>query len=98
MTKLNDRLVLVGGYDVSTGKVAKTAAVYCPSERSWKQPYPPMNTPRYYPAVSTYHQRLVVADGCDASYTDLAIQWKSSTYLSAIVSGSLPHHFRWDAV
>ena len=77
---------------MSTGKVAKTAAVYCPSERSWKQPYPPMNTPHYNPAVSTYHQRLVVADGCDASYTDLATveildtsvshsQWLSATPL-----------------
>ena len=71
MTKLNDQLVLVGGYDVSTGKVDKTVGVYSASQRSWKQPYPPMNTPRVLPAVSTYHQRLVVAGGSYGG-TDLA--------------------------
>ena len=49
-------------------------------------------TPRWWPAVSTYHQRLVVAGGCDASHTDLAsvevldisvshCQWLSATGL-----------------
>ena len=92
MTTLSSQLVMVGGLDVSTGKRSKMAAVYSPSQRSWKQPYPPMNTPRVYPAVSTYHQRLVVAGGCDTSWTDLATveirdtsvnhcQWLSATRL-----------------
>ena len=72
ITELTHQLVVVGGWDVSTYKMIKTVSVYCPSERSWKHPYPPMNTPRDYPAVSTYHQRLVVAGGRDDSYTDLA--------------------------
>ena len=63
LTELTHQLVVVGGEDVSTHKTIKTVQVYDPSQRSWKQPYPPMNTPRRYPAVSTYHQRLVVAGG-----------------------------------
>ena len=72
MTELSHQLVLVGGYDVFTHNASNTVAVYSTSQRSWKQPYPPMNTPRDSPAVSTYHQCLVVAGGCDATATDLA--------------------------
>ena len=72
ITELTHQLVVVGGHDASTNKTSKTVSVYCPSERSWKHPYPPMNTPRDYPAVSTYHQRLVVAGGFDYSWTDIA--------------------------
>ena len=54
--------------------------------------YPPMNTPREWPAVSTYHQHLVVAGGSGESDTDLATveildtsvshsQWLSATLL-----------------
>ena len=71
LTELTHQLVIVGGIDLSTLKKIKTVSVYDPSQRSWKQPYPPMNTPRYYPAVSTYRQRLVVAGGRDDSRTDL---------------------------
>ena len=92
ITELTHQLVMVGGYDPSTYKTSKTVQVYDPSQRSWKQPYPPMNTPRYYPAVSTYHQRLVVAGGHDDIGTDPAsveildtsvrhCQWLSSTGL-----------------
>ena len=41
-----------------------------------------MNTPRLYPAVSTYHQRLVVAGWCDDSRTDLATMEILDTSLS----------------
>ena len=91
MTTVSSQLVTVGGLDVSTLKTSKTVRVYAPSQRSWKQPYPPMNTPRYWPAVSTYHHRLVVAGGRDDS-GDLATveildtsvshsQWLSATPL-----------------
>ena len=92
ITELTHQLVMVGGEDVSTDKTSKTVSVYDPSQRSWKQPYPPMNTPRWLPAVSTYHQRLVVAGGSDGS-TELAsveildttsvrhCQWLSATPL-----------------
>ena len=65
MTTVCSQLVMVGGLDVSTLKRSKTPAVYSPSQRSWTQPYPPMNTPRLHPAVSAYHQHLVVAGGRD---------------------------------
>ena len=92
MTTVSSQLVMVGGEDVSTGKTTNRVAVYSPSQRSWSQPYPPLKTPRYHPAVSTYHQRLVVAGGCDASHTALAsvqildisvshCQWLSATGL-----------------
>ena len=92
MTTVSSQLVMVGGKDVSTAKTTNTVAVYSPSQRSWSQPYPPLKTPRYSPAVSTYHQRLVVAGGCDASLTDIATveildtsvshcQWLSATGL-----------------
>ena len=96
MTELAHQLVLVGGYDESTKKTSNAVAVYSTSQKSWKQPYPPMNTPRSWPAVCTYHQRLVVAGGCDASWTNLTTveildtlrnQWLSATSLP--VSGRL---------
>ena len=91
MTTVNSQLVMVGSYDLSTVKTRKTLAVYSVSQRSWKQPYPPMNTPRVLPAVSTYHQQLVVAGGSYGG-TDLATveildtsvshsQWLSATPL-----------------
>ena len=91
ITELTHQLVVVGGYDLSTLKMSKTVSVYDPSQRSWKQPYPPMNTPRSYPAVSTYHQRLVVAGGYDGGHLatveilDTSVhhcQWFSATPLS----------------
>ena len=92
MTTVSSQLVMVGGRDVSTLKMTKTVAVCSPSERSWKQPYPPMNTPCEWPAVSTYHQHLLVAGGSGNSDTDLATveildtsvshsQWLSATPL-----------------
>ena len=88
LTELTHQLVVVGGVEWS---MIKTVSVYDHTQRSWKQPYPPMNTPRRYPAVSTYHQRLVVAGGNDDS-GDLAsveildtsvrhCQWLSATPL-----------------
>ena len=92
MTTVSSQLVMVGGIDVSTYKTTNRVAVYSPSQRRWSQPYPPLKTPRYLPAVSTYHQCLVVAGGCDASNTALAsvqildisvshCQWLSATGL-----------------
>ena len=63
MTELTHQLVMVGGWDVSTLKTTNTVSVYSTLQRSWTHPYPPMNTPRRLPAVSTYHQSLVVAGG-----------------------------------
>ena len=92
MTTVSSQLVMVGGYDLSTVKTRKTPAVYSTSQRSWKQPYPTMNTPRVLPAVSTYHHCLVVAGGSDDGGIYLATvevldtsithsQWLSATPL-----------------
>ena len=105
ITELTHQLVVVGGCDVSNVVPIKTVSVYCPSERSWKHPYPPMNTPRTWPAVSTYHQRLVVAGGRDDSVTDIATveildtsvshcQWLSATPLPvrcSLMSAAITH-------
>ena len=85
ITELTHQLVVVGGYERSTYKTIKTVSVYDPSQRSWKQPYPPMNTPRKWPAVSTYDQRLVVAGGRDG-LTDLA---------SVEILDTSVHHCQW---
>ena len=93
MTTVSSQLVMVGGCEgVFTAKATNRVAVYSPSQRNWSQPYPRLKTPRYIPAVSTYHQRLVVAGGRDDSNTDLATveildisvshcQWLSATGL-----------------
>ena len=65
MTGVDNQLTCVGGGDESTKKLSNAIAVYSTSQRRWEQPYPPMNTPRRYAAVCTYHQHLVVAGGRD---------------------------------
>ena len=70
MTTVNSQLVMVGGADITTGRTTNSLRVYAPPG-SWEEPYPPMNTPRYYPAVSTYNRRLVVAGGRDDVLLDL---------------------------
>ena len=104
MTTVSSQLVMVGGRDVSTHKTTNRVAVYSPSQRSWTQPYPPLKTPRYWPAVSTYHQRLVVAGGRDASgdlatveILDISVshcQWLSATGLPVschLMSAAITH-------
>ena len=106
MTTVSSQLVMVGGCEgVFTVKTTNTVAVYSPSQRRWSQPYPPMKTARYWPAVSTYHQRLVVAGGCDDSVTNLAnveildisvshCQWLSATGLPVscyLMSAAITH-------
>ena len=106
MTELTHQLVVVGGYDLFTGKTTNTVSVWSPSQRSWTHPYPAMNTPRRYPAVSTYHQRLVVAGGSYGGLTDLATveilntsvshcQWLSATGLPVrcrLMSAAITHN------
>jgi len=90
MTELTHQLVMVGGIDMSTYKTSNTVSVWSTSQRRWTHPYPPLNTPCAYPAVSTYHQHLVVAGGSYGRYLatveilDTSIshcQWLSATGL-----------------
>ena len=66
MGNVNNQLTCVGGGDETTEKISNAVAVYVTSQSRWEQPYPPMKTPRRYPAVFAYHQHLVVAGGRDA--------------------------------
>ena len=102
ITELTHQLVVVGGKDMSTRKTTNKVSVWSPSQRSWTQPYPAMNTPRYWPAVSTYHQRLVVAGGSDGGFlvsveilnTSVShCQWLSATGLpvSCSLSAAITH-------
>ena len=64
MTTVSSQLVMAGGIDLSASNTTNTVSVW---SRSWTHPYPPLNTPRYWPAVFTYHQHLVVAGGENVS-------------------------------
>ena len=93
MAAVKKKLTLVGGRDPYTGRVTNEIAVW---ERKgvshqWTHPYPPMPTPRCWPAVATHNQWLVVAGGEGDGYLhDLAAvdllntdtrQWLSTTPL-----------------
>ena len=105
MTTVSSQLVMVGGRGASTDKTTNRVSVWSTSQRRWTHPYPPLKTPRHYPAVSAYHQRLVVAGGCDNSDTDLATveilntsvshcQWLSATTLPVschLMSAAITH-------
>ena len=94
IAEFNNQLVVVGGEDKTTRKITNMVGVYCTSQISWKHPYPPMNTPRRQPAVSTYHQHLVVAGGWDGRGSLATVEiLDTSTYNSqwlSIASMSLP--------
>ena len=63
MTILHSHLTLVGGVDTSTEKATDQLAVFDRLSQDWTYPYPPMPTPRWTPAVSTYDIWLLVAGG-----------------------------------
>ena len=64
MTILESHLTLVGGRDASTRKETNELAVFDTTSQEWTYPHPPMPTPRYRPAVSTYTIWLLVVGGC----------------------------------
>ena len=93
MTEVNNQLTLVGGNVQSTTSTRTTVtdavAVYSTSQ-GWTQPYPPMNTPRANPAVSTYHQHLVVAGGSYLATVEILDTSTSNGQWLSITSMSLP--------
>ena len=91
VTIINHHLTLVGGCDDDL-EPTNQLAVYEPSSQHWTHPYHPMPTPRVRPAVLMYDIWLLVAGGCDASWTDLATvelynistnQWLAASSLPA---------------
>ena len=59
---VNDHITLIGGLEVSKGKVINTLSWY-EEEGQWKQVLPPMPTGRSYPAVISHDNLLLVTGG-----------------------------------
>ena len=59
----NKHVTLIGGRDVSTGKVTNTLSTWYEEEGRWKQVLPPMPTGRYSPAVISHDNLLLVTGG-----------------------------------
>ena len=60
---LNNHVTLIGGQDVSTGKVTNTLSTWYEEEGRWKQVLPPMPTGRVRPAVISHDNLLLVTGG-----------------------------------
>ena len=60
---LNNHVTLIGGQDVSTGKVTNTLSTWYEEEGRWRQVLPPMPTGRYRPAVICHANLLLVTGG-----------------------------------
>ena len=60
---LNNHVTLIGGGDVSTGKVTNTLSTWYEEEGQWKQVLPPMPTGRFRPAVICHDNLLLVRGG-----------------------------------
>ena len=60
---LNNHITLIGGVDVSTGKITNTLSTWYEEESRWKQVLPPMPTRRSRPAVISHDNLLLVTGG-----------------------------------
>ena len=60
---LNNHVTLIGGLDVSTGKVTNALSTWYEEEGRWKQVLPPMPTGRVCPAVISHDNLLLVTGG-----------------------------------
>ena len=65
MTVIYSHLTVVGGEDIYTRKPTNQLAVFDSTSQKWTDSYPPMSTPRYWPAVVMHGIWLLVAGGCD---------------------------------
>ena len=60
---VNKHVTLIGGQDVSAGKVTNTLSTSYEEEDQWKQVLPPMPTGRFCPAVISHDNLLLVTGG-----------------------------------
>ena len=60
---LNNHVTLIGGVDVSTGKVTNMLSTWYEEEGLWKQVLPPMPTERSCPAVICHDNLLLMTGG-----------------------------------
>ena len=63
MAVVNNHVTLIGGRDVSTGKITKTLSTWYAEEGQCKQVLPPMPTGRSRPAVISHDNLLLVTGG-----------------------------------
>ena len=63
ITIVNNRIALIGGRDVLSRKVNKALFTWYEEEGQWKQVLPPMPTGRYFPAVISHDNLLLVTGG-----------------------------------
>ena len=62
-TIVNNRITLIGGWDISTGKVTNTLSTWYEEEGLWKQVLPPMPTGRINPTILSRDNLLLVTSG-----------------------------------
>ena len=60
---VNNHVTLIGGQDVSTGKVTNTLSSWYEEQGQWKRVLPPVPTKRISPAVVCHDNLLLVTDG-----------------------------------
>ena len=60
---VNDHITLIGGRDVSAGKVTNVLSTWYEEEGQWKQVLPPMPTRRVRSAVISHNNLLLVTGG-----------------------------------
>ena len=60
---LNNHVTLIGGRDISTGKITNTLSTWYEEEGRWKQLLPPMPTAMFFPAVICHANFLLVTGG-----------------------------------
>ena len=75
MAAVNNRLLLVGGFSMSTNKVSNVLGVWDEQSQTWTHPFPVMPTARHSPSVISYEKWLVVAGGEDekGAYCEIEI-------------------------
>ena len=67
LTTYHNKLLLVGGEEISTGQVTNQLWVFEAGEQTWTQPLPPMLTSRWGVSAVSYQDYCIVAGGCNFS-------------------------------
>ena len=93
MTVINSHLTVVGGEDTYTKKATNQLAVFHPTFRKWTYPYPPMPTPRYWPAVVMHGIWLLVAGGCDGDRDLATVELFNTSTKQWLSASKLPKPF-----
>ena len=60
---INNNLVLIGGYESSTGKITNMVSTWLVEEEKWTQTIPPMSMRRFRPGILLLNKHLFVFGG-----------------------------------